>query len=100
MRHALHWLPVTSRIAAAVLGGYLFTWGFTALVVAANLASGGDYDEGLLLAYLLAFLVYLGAFLWAFAARRVALVWLVLAGGGAAMTAAASLLAQPAGVTH
>lgn len=93
MQRAQHWLPVTSRIAAAVFGGYAFTWGFTVLTVALALRVSGDFDEGLLLAYLLAFLVYLAAFLWAFAARSLAIVWLVLTGGGAAMTAAAWLLA-------
>lgn len=93
MIRARHWPTVLSRIAAAVFGGYFFAFGFTALVVAVNLAAGGKYSEGLLLAYLLAFAVYLAAFLWAFAARRLALAWLVLAGGGAAMTLAAAHLA-------
>ena len=60
MAQTRHWLLVTSRISAALFGGYGFAWGFTALVVATNLAAGGDYEEGLVLAYLLAFLVYLG----------------------------------------
>ncbi len=95
-----HWLPLTSRIAAALIGGYAFTWGFTSLVVAGNLATGGDYDEGLLLAYLLAFLIFLGAFLFAFSAKRLALVWFVLAGGALAMTVLASAITPPPGAVH
>jgi CHASE1-domain containing sensor protein len=41
---------------------------------------------------MLAFIVFLAAFLWAFSAGSLARVWLVLAGGGLAMTGAASLL--------
>lgn len=89
MTHTLSWLPITSRVAASLLGGYAFTWGFTSLVIALGLAAGSDYHESQHLAFLLAFLVYLGAFLWAFAAASLARVWLVLAGGGALMTAAA-----------
>ena len=41
---------------------------------------------------MLAFLVFLVAFLWAFSAANIKRVWLVLAGGGLSMTAAASLV--------
>ena len=100
MRRAEPWPILTSRIAAAILGSYVFAYGFTALVTAVAIATSGDYDEGLLLAYLLAFLVYLGAFLFAFAARSVGLAWLALGGGGAAMIATAWSLAQSPGVGH
>jgi hypothetical protein len=78
-----------SRIAAAVLGGYAFVWGFTTLTIAVALSMDTPYDEAQTLAYLLAFLVFLGAFLWTFAVRSVLRAWLVLAGGGALMTAIA-----------
>ena len=93
MAHApsakLNWLLIGSRVSAAVLGGYAFAWGFTSCVVALNLAIGGDYHEGLTLAYLLAFGVYLVALLWAFAAQSLTRVWLVLGGGAGAMLGAA-----------
>jgi hypothetical protein len=92
MPHALHRLSVPSRVAAGLLGGYAFVWGFTTLIIAVALAIGTDYHEAERLAYLLAFLVFLGVFLWAFASSRVLRVWLVLAGGGAAMTGAAWIL--------
>jgi uncharacterized membrane protein HdeD (DUF308 family) len=100
MRRTEHWPILTSRIAAAILGSYCLAYGFTALVTAVAITTSGDYDEGLLLAYLLAFLVYLAAFLWAFAARSLPIVWLVLGGGGAAMTGIAWSLAQSPGIAN
>jgi hypothetical protein len=84
---------VVLRVAGGLLGSYAFAWGFVTLLVAALLVGGMPYDEALTLAYLLAFLVLLVVFCWSFVAASLARVWLVLAGGGAAMTAAAWLLA-------
>ena len=89
MAQAPHWLLICSRVGAALLGGYACAWGFTSCVVALNLAIGGDYDEGLTLAYLLAFLVYLVVLLWAFAAPNLLRVWWFLGGAAAAMLGAA-----------
>jgi hypothetical protein len=83
---------VVLRITAAVFGGYAFTWGFTTLGIALGLAGGMRYAQAQTLMYLLAFLVYLVAFCWAFAARSMGRVYLVLAGGGTSMTALAWLL--------
>ena len=85
-------LAVGVRVAAALLGGYAFTWGFAALAIAGLAALGADFHDGEAAAKMLAFPVFLAVFLWTFAARRLARVWAVLAGGGAAMTAAAWLL--------
>ena len=85
---------IVSRVAASLLGGYVFVWGFTTLVIASGLAGGMRYDEVRTLAFLLAFLVFLTALCWTFAAASVARVWIVLAGGGAAMTVAAWLIAR------
>ncbi|MEW5966297.1 MAG: iron uptake protein [Pseudomonadota bacterium] len=82
-------LPVAFRIAAALLGGYAFTWGFAALGVAGLVALGVDFHEAETALMLLAFLVFLPLFLWAFAAASMRRVWTVLAGGGSLMTAAA-----------
>jgi hypothetical protein len=100
MAHTQHWLPIASRVAAALVGGYVFAWGFSSLVVALNLAAGGDFDEGVTLAYLLVFLVYLGTLLWAFGTSSLTRVWLLLAGGGAAMTGTAWALTQALGLPH
>ena len=85
---------VVSRIAASLLGGYAFVWGFVTLCICLMLLIGMPYGDAQKLAYLLAFLVFLWAFCWAFAAASVVRVWTVLAGGGATMTAAAWLISR------
>jgi hypothetical protein len=87
---------IVSRVAAAIFGGYAFVWGFTTLLIALALALRLPYGDAQTTAYLLAFLLFLAVFLWAFTARRVAKVWAVLAGGGATMTTLAWLLTRPA----
>lgn len=87
-------LHVTSRVAASLLGGYAFVWGFATLGISLLVAAGMGYDEARTLIYLLAFLVFLAAFCWAFAAASLPRVWAVLAGGGAAMTGAAWALSR------
>ena len=85
-------LHIASRIAASLLGGYAFVWGFTTFTIALGLAAGMPYGEAQTLAFLLAFLVFLICFCWAFATARVGRVWSVLGGGGVAMTCAAWLI--------
>lgn len=87
-------LHVASRVAASLLGGYAFVWGFATLGISLLVAAGMAYDEAQTLIYLLAFLVFLAAFCWTFAAASLARVWAVLAGGGAAMSAAAWALSR------
>lgn len=84
-------LELTSRIAAAILGGYAFTWGLMALLVTLLFAAGMEFHDAEHLGYIVGFLVYLTVFLWGFASRSLVRVWLLLAGGGAIMTVAASL---------
>lgn len=85
-------LHVVLRIAAAMLGGYAFTWGFIALGLAGLYALGMPFHDAEHLSSILGLLAFLVVFLWAFAARSLVRLWLVLAGGGALMAAAASLL--------
>ena len=82
-------LNILSRIGAGVLGGYAFTWGFIALLVGVGFAARMDFHDAEALGYILGFIVFLAAFLWAFCAANVGRVWLVLAGGGAVMSGAA-----------
>ncbi|QPF73252.1 iron uptake protein [Roseateles sp. DAIF2] len=89
-------LQIVSRVAASLLGGWAFVWGFVTLGVALLLTAGMPFGDARTLVYLLAFLVFLVAFLWAFAAASLARVWAVLAGGGVLMTGLAWLLSQPA----
>lgn len=87
-------LPATLRIAAAVLGGYAFCWGFIAITVAVGYALGMKFHDAEHLGSILGLLLYLAAFCWAFVTPSLARAWIVLAGGGVAMTVAASLLQQ------
>jgi hypothetical protein len=85
-------LQVASRIAAGVFGGYAFTWGFVALGVGVLFAAGMPFHDAEALSFIVGFLVFLTMFCWAFAAGSVTRAWLVLAGGGALMAGAASLV--------
>lgn len=82
-------LHTTNRIAAALLGGYAFTWGFTVFAMAGLTALGVDFHEAETGALLLAFPIFLVLFLWSFAANSMLRVWAVLGGGAALMTVAA-----------
>lgn len=85
-------LAIALRIAAAIGGGYVFTWGLIALGVAGLYALGMPFHDAEHLSSIVGLLAYLAVFLCSFAVRRLARWWLFLAGGGAAMAAAASLL--------
>jgi len=85
-------VQIAGRIAAALLGGYAFTWGFIALGVAGLFATGMEFHDAEHLCNILGILAFLAVFLWAFAARSVKRVWLVLAGAGGLMAASASLI--------
>lgn len=80
--------------AASVLGGYAFTWGFAAFAIAALVALGVDFHEAETGTLIVAFLVFLGVFIWSFSVPRIARIWAVLLGGGAVMTGAAWLIQQ------
>jgi hypothetical protein len=85
---------VVSRVAASVLGGYVFVWGLVSAGTALLVKAGLPYGEAQTALYLWAFLVYLACFCWAMAVASLTRVWSVLAGGGLGMTALAWLLAR------
>lgn len=85
-------LHIAGRIAVAVAGGYVFAWGFIAVVTALLCAAGMGFHDAEFLSTLLGVLAYLVVFLWTFVARRLWLVGLVLVGGGALLAALASLV--------
>lgn len=87
---------IVSRVAASLLGAYAFVWGSVVLGITLLLAAGMPYGEARTAAYLLAFLVFLACFCWAYAAASLVRVWSVLLGGGAAMSGAAWLLTRSA----
>jgi len=84
--------PVLARIAAAILGGYAFCWGFIALSMALLFAAGMPFHDTEHLSSMLGLLLYVTVFCWAFAARRLLHVWGLLAGGGALMAGLATLV--------
>lgn len=88
--------PILGRIAAGLAGGYAFTWGFVTLGIALLLAAGVSFGEARTLIFLLAFLLLLVVFFWAFVATSLARVCLVLLGGGATMTGLAWLMTRTA----
>lgn len=90
---------VVSRVALGVLGGWAFVWGLVTFGTVALVGAGVGYHEALNFTYLLAFLLYLTVFCWAFATRDLARAWLILAGGAALMTGAAWLLRDIVEVT-
>jgi len=83
-------LQLAARIAAAVLGGYVFAWGFIATCASLMFAAGMGFHDAEFLGSLLGVLAFLVAFLWTFAARRLWVVWVVLLGGGGLLAAAGS----------
>lgn len=85
---------ISNLVAASLLGGYAFTWGFTALGIAALVALGVDFHEAETGMLLLAFLIFLAVFLWAFSTSSLARVWGLLVGGGAIMLGAAWWIQQ------
>lgn len=78
-------LSVLVRVAAAIGGGYAVAAGLAALGAVA-LWTGGlmARSEAVVLASMLAFLVYLALLIWAFADRRLARLCLVMAIAGIA----------------
>lgn len=84
--------PRLNLVAASVLGGYAFAFGFTALGVAGLVALGVDFHDAEAGAHILGFLIYLLVFLWAFTEAKLTRVWAFLAGGGLAMTFLAWLI--------
>lgn len=85
------WLLI-SRILAALLGGYACTWGVTSLGIAGLVFLDVDFHDAEAGMLMLAFLIFLGLFLWAFTVTSVIRVWSTLVGSAVVMTAAAWLL--------
>lgn len=85
---------IVSRVAASLLGGYACTWGFAALGIAGLMTLGMPFGDAQTLTMLLAFLVFLTVFCWAYAAPSVKRVWAMLVGSGVAMTLAGWLLSR------
>ena len=85
-------LRLAARVGAAVLGGYAFAWGVVAAATSLLFAAGMEFHDAEFLGTVAGLLAYLVAFLWAVAAHRLAVTWLVLLGAGALMTATGSFV--------
>ena len=85
-------LRITSRVLAAVVGGYLLAAGLVTLA-AMGLGQAMDQSEAVVLTSMLGFLLYLALVLWSFAERRLWRIWAVMAGGSAASLGLALWLA-------
>lgn len=85
-------LPLLSRIAAAVFGGYACCWGFVALGLAGFYAAGLPFHDAEHLSSILGVLLYLVVFCWTFAVPRVGRAWVLLLGSGALMAGVATLV--------
>ncbi len=88
---APHWRLV-ARIAAAVFGGYAFAWGVVVACASLMCAAGMSFHDAEFLASLIGVLAFLAVFVWAFAARRVRVVWGVLVVGGGLLAATGSFV--------
>jgi hypothetical protein len=90
-------VEVVARVSASLLGSYLLVWGFVCLGIPLGVAAGMPYDDSQTLLFMLAFLLFVACFCWAFAARSALRVWLCFLGGGSLMTFAGWLLASKLG---
>jgi hypothetical protein len=83
---------VALRSLAAIPGGWAFSWGFVACGTAALAGLGVEFHDAEMALLMLGLLVFLGVFLWSFAARSVPRVFSVLVGGALLFNGAAILL--------
>jgi len=89
-------VPLALRILLVVVGGYLLTAGLTGLAAAA-LSLVMPRSEAVVLMAMLAFVIYLGLLLWAFAERRPTRLWVVFGAGGAVAFALAKTIGTAGG---
>ena len=83
---------IVARVVASLLGGYAFVWGFIAFGMAGLFALGMPFHDTEHLCAILGLIIYAIVFMWAFAARNLTKVWVVLLGGGALMAALGSMI--------
>lgn len=79
-------LIAANRFAAAIVGGYVLAYGFVAATTLVGFSAGLPFFEAETLSWLLSFLVYLAALLWAFVPKQTWFVWVMLGGGGICLT--------------
>jgi hypothetical protein len=85
-------MGVALRTVAAILGGWLFTWGFVACGAAALVGLGVAFHDAEMAMLMLGLLLFLTLFLWVFATHSVVRVCCVVVGGAVFFNVAALLL--------
>ena len=76
-------IPVILRLVAAIGGGYAVAAGLAAVAARAlPVTTAMPRSEAVVLASMLAFLIYLGLLIWGFAEPRLARLCLILAAAG------------------
>lgn len=81
MTDTAQWPTITSRIIAAVPGGYALSAALVAVVGGLLSAMGLARSDAVVLSAMLGFVLYLLWLLWAFAERRLERLWGALACG-------------------
>ena len=85
---------VVARVTASLLGSYVLVWGFVSLGIPLGVAGGMTYEDSQTLLFLLAFLLFVACFCWAYTAESALRVWLCFLGGGSLMTLMGWLFAR------
>jgi hypothetical protein len=85
-------VEVLLRTTLALVGGYLLVRGLVSLCISVAVTLGADYERARLFAMMVAFLLYLAVFLWAFATRHLWRAIALLTGAAALTTFVAQLL--------
>jgi hypothetical protein len=83
-----------ARVAASLFGSYALVWGFVSLGIPLGVAGGMPYEDSQTLLFMLAFLLFVACFCWAFTAHSATRVWLCFLGGGSLTTLLGWLLAS------
>lgn len=69
------WLSISSRCAAGLVGGYVFTYALTAFLARLMSWLSMPAQDAVIVASLPAFAVYTAAIIWAFASRSAWRAW-------------------------
>ena len=78
-------IDIANRLAVALLGGYIFTWGLVSFGMAGLAVLGVDFHNAEITMLILAFFIYLVVFLLAFYFKNLLKLWLVFGLGGGLM---------------
>ncbi|MFA7595083.1 MAG: hypothetical protein WCY92_01910 [Novosphingobium sp.] len=96
MARTLRGLRIAARVLASIVGAYAVTAGATALIAVLLVFTAGiARSDALIVGSMIGYAVFALLMLWCFAERRLARVWLALAGAAIA-THALAIWVEPA----